>query len=333
MPGEKNVAREILRVELDGAVLVGTHHRPGRDNRLSLMVGVLVFNTGFGPRSAGSDLSVRLADRLAMLGYHVFRFDMPGLGDSPGELQEDLASFARFIRDGGHTRWASGLITVLRHQYRLRGLVLAGNCGGAITATYAAARMPDDVLGMIQLDPDFDRAEGIQYGGEKPITRDRAPKTSWHVRMIQAVSHMLRRFPSVFQALRASVIPVRLSIIGLRDKVLGPRLPRSTNFPLLRCWEQVAATELPILVLTAENSRKRVFFYDYMAYLLSKHRHHVASIEIAGTNHLFTSGGGIGAVIGESERWLMAMVPPLSSELAASRYAVGASLEKKASVA
>jgi pimeloyl-ACP methyl ester carboxylesterase len=303
--------REILRIDLDGEVLFGTRHIPAVDVRTPSLVGALIFNTGYGPRSSGSDLSVRLADRLSELGYDVFRFDMPGLGDSPGDLPEYVDSFARFVQEGGHVGLAQSLIAHLKWQFNLSGFVLAGNCGGAITATYTAIRKPEDVLGLVQLDPDFEHVEEFDDGSAISTGGSAKPKSRGSG-LFRTLRGKLREFPALKKAVRTPYKTLRFLTMNLRDMTVGVRLPRKANKPLLASWERVAATELPILVLTSSSYKGRVAFFDYLGYLMARCSHKVTAIEIEGTNHLFTSGGGIATVLDRVERWMLENVPPNS---------------------
>ena len=52
------------------------------DQRLPLKPAVVLFNVGLVHRPGPFRQQVQLSRRLALLGHPVFRFDMPGIGDS-----------------------------------------------------------------------------------------------------------------------------------------------------------------------------------------------------------------------------------------------------------
>ena len=47
-----------------------------------------------------------MADRLCARGYPVYRFDMPGLGDTDGDLPEYHETYWRYVEAGGQTPWS-----------------------------------------------------------------------------------------------------------------------------------------------------------------------------------------------------------------------------------
>jgi pimeloyl-ACP methyl ester carboxylesterase len=299
--------REVLQIKVQGASVMGTYHRPaGAETSDVEGVGVLLFNSGYLPRSAGGDLNAQLADQLANLGYQVFRFDMPGLGDTPGDLQTHVVPFFRFVAEGGHAAYGVELVGRLKKQFGLQGLVLMGNCGGAVTAIYTANRARGDVLGVIQLDPDFDIAgsEEMRCGGPNGVS-DRAKTFAKTMR--QTVRNGLLQTPFGHR-IRALYLPVSrgLRVGGRRvwERFFGPRLPERANVPLLHNWEELADAEVPMLVLMADKSKANPGRYDYLHHLLRKRPRSATCFEIPGTNHSFAAGGGKEAVTRHVEMWL-----------------------------
>lgn len=80
-------------------------------------------------------LSVRLAAKLAPLGYHVFRFDYHGIGESTGSIGE-FALDRPFIQD------LEAAVAVMRGT-GLRRLVCVGGCFGTRTILSGAERIPE----------------------------------------------------------------------------------------------------------------------------------------------------------------------------------------------
>ena len=103
------------------------------------------------PRTATGDSAVYWADSLARGGYPVFRLDLPGLGDSCGEVPNELLDF---INEGGFGSIASAKAKELVQRFDLAGVVIVGHCAGAITAIHAAAGCPE-CKGLILMDPYF----------------------------------------------------------------------------------------------------------------------------------------------------------------------------------
>lgn len=106
--------------------------------------GVVLLNAGFTHHVGPQRLHVRLARRLAAVGFLALRFDVSGIGDSP--RRRDGMPFAeRFVIE---TRAA------MDHLQRTRGLdrfVLFGMCWGADNAMRIAAA-DERVVGVVAVD-------------------------------------------------------------------------------------------------------------------------------------------------------------------------------------
>src|SRR5436190_4846079 len=128
--------RNAFVIEWNGLFLHGTSHiGPGPASR-----GILFFNSGSLPRSSRGDLNVQLADALAHQGFACFRVDLPGLGDSQGELPGQYLELYRYIQEGGYAQCGADLTRLLLDQYRLSEMTLLGICGGALTCIFTAAQ-------------------------------------------------------------------------------------------------------------------------------------------------------------------------------------------------
>jgi pimeloyl-ACP methyl ester carboxylesterase len=116
-----------------GAGLVGILCRPkgewGGDT-------VLVVNSGRNPRAGHGRQTARLARRLAAAGIASFRFDLRGIGDSPGRPDGSLPLYA--ADSVGDVTAAIDHLEALRHP---PGVVL-GNCSGAYQAFQALSLDP-----------------------------------------------------------------------------------------------------------------------------------------------------------------------------------------------
>jgi uncharacterized protein len=79
-------------------------------------------------------LSVRIARRIASLGFHALRFDYHGVGESSGEI-ESYRLDQPFVED---------VLAAVRclHDHGVQEIALTGTCFGARTALAAADRIP-----------------------------------------------------------------------------------------------------------------------------------------------------------------------------------------------
>lgn len=122
-----------------GLKLVGVLHLPPPASRRD--VAVLLLSPGVKMRVGPERLYCTMAKHLVALGFPVLRFDFFGLGDSEGELTEELLKdvynhieVGRFVDDTiDAMEWMAGRHGVSR-------FILSGLCGGAITGLLTAQR-------------------------------------------------------------------------------------------------------------------------------------------------------------------------------------------------
>lgn len=285
-------ARELIAVAVGGLRLRGTYHKaqhqpsdlPSNPHTNS-RIGVLFLNTGVGPRAAGGDAAVDWADSLAKRGYSCFRFDLPGLGDSEGDLPVNLLDFVKLVEEGYCTPFIRGIAKDLTEDFRLSGVVLVGNCTGAVSAIYAA-RECGYIKGVVALDPYFSRKERKAWKSEVGV---------WTAR--NRVGGQLK---TIYDRLKR-----------IRMLVRRIELPNNANLPLIRCWKDLASAALPVLVLNARGPDPRVGEFDYFRYFktVSGHSSRVAVKFIEGAHHSFADRLGRAAVRQHTEHWLSTFFP------------------------
>jgi pimeloyl-ACP methyl ester carboxylesterase len=291
MISDKVGMRELITLGGGGVLLHGTYHRAagvaasdpgGTANKL----GVMFLNALSSPRSLIGDSGIYWATHFAEIGYPCFRFDLPGLGDSYGEIPNDLL---RFTNEGGYAAIASSKTKELVGSRKLTGVVMFGHCAGATTAIYAASACSNECKGLILMDPYFNLP--------KAITSSIRPElVNW------------ARRSRVGAILRASYDRVREFRGGMRKDAL----PANANYNLISRFKQVLSRGLPILVLRAHqpsvlgNSTGKAGNFDYLHYMLSfaQARDQVTIKMIEGTDHSFANRSGRDAVRGYAEAWM-----------------------------
>jgi pimeloyl-ACP methyl ester carboxylesterase len=292
---EEGLTRQLLSIRAGDVVFRGTVHHgaaftggfsagAGNENR----VGVLFLNPGYLPRAARGDLYVRLADDLARHGNLVFRFDLSGLGESDGELPDNVLPFFVKVQNGEYASEASLLVREIVRQYGLGGMVLAGICGGAVTSLFTVPKcIPGIVRGLVLLDPTFKT-----FSAQSP---PKAPKTG----VARAWSNAWSRVRATNARIRAKIVRTdfgeRMSVAyALLKKaartLLSNKLPANTNMPLIHCWRDQAGAGLPLLVFNADSEARRLDEYDYRSCLLKDSRNNITWINIEETNHSFLEG-------------------------------------------
>lgn len=108
-------------------------------------VAVVITNSGIIHRVGANRLHVRLARKLASLGWHVFRYDLPGIGDS-----ESCASAGDLHHD--RVKATQAAFDVLEKQSGIRRFVMVGLCSGADHSLLVACT-DTRVVGAVLIDP------------------------------------------------------------------------------------------------------------------------------------------------------------------------------------
>jgi pimeloyl-ACP methyl ester carboxylesterase len=293
---EATKTRELI--ELDGLdfVVRGTYHKPHDENSESWVHSIrqdrlgLVFLNGLAATRAGQgDAVVYWADSFAADGYPAFRLDLPGHGDSAGEPPAECLSF---INHGGYASVVATAIRDLIARFNLSGVVIVGQCSGAVSAIYSAAASRD-CKGLVLLDPYF----------HLPLNLD--SKIRGRIN-IWAIKNPIGSFlSSVYGRLKQVRLLLR-----------GDVPPENANFSLLRNWKELASTGLPILIFKAPRrkttgTKPKVGEFDYFKFILSLtgRKGRVVIQMMNGANHTFANRLSRAAVRQHTEQWLKEWFP------------------------
>ncbi len=309
--------RQCIDIEIEGLRLSGTFHRPAAGPAGAPTAtagagqpGVLFFNSGFLPRSAQGDLLAHVADDIAAIGFPVFRFDLPGLGDSDGKLPEDAVTFVRAIEQGDFAPYAALLSGELASRFGLKKIIVGGLCGGGITALFSVAQARDKsrVGGIIMLDPIFHLVQ-VQELLQSKISRRARWRKSLAMR-VNAVYEELRiwilsrRLGAPLQKIHARWKAAKIQSRKAAVQPASPDLPKEANRKLIQSFEHLRTAGLPMLVITAQDPRRTGKPFDYLEYILRTGQGAVTCHKIEGTNHSFLAGAGPQAVQELVGTWL-----------------------------
>jgi pimeloyl-ACP methyl ester carboxylesterase len=288
--------RELFTLDGLGVLLRGTFHRPKASSDFDpgvgrpKPVGIVFLNSLSLPRAATGDSSVYWAESFAGCGYPCFRVDLPGLGDTAGEIPNELLNF---INAGGYAKIAGAKVKELVGHFGLSGVVIFGHCAGTVSAIYAAATCMAECRGLVLLDPYFHVPQAI-----RPALRRGLSDWAVHSSVGRMLSNIYDRIKKIKRMLRANLPP------------------RNANFPLLSRWKEIASTGLPILIIKAPSRKAvgtsaRVGEFDYLKHVLNlAGRKSQVSVELVqGTDHSFANRVGRAGVQRCIEQWLGNHVP------------------------
>jgi len=299
------VARTILTWRILDEDLIGTFHvpTPGRTGGLSgaPLVGILLLNPGSAPRSGNSDLSVRIGDRLALRGFPVFRFDLPGLGDSSGPIPADVDAYWAEVVNGRNDEVTKALIKRIRLEFGVARVIVGGLCAAAVPIVRALSSASAGPAGIILLEPSFRLVAQDKPDAPRPVKRigplgrgAAALGRTWSA-LVLSREIWIRR---VVGSLRAR-------LHGLLNGQSEPPLPRDANVPLIMRWQESFGRGVRSLVVVATGPGTDRYMTRILASMPARAPGAVSYVRVPGTNHLFTSGAGRDAVLAALERWVI----------------------------
>ena len=130
-------------IEGNGFQMIGIVSLP-TTKKLCKTAAVLIVTGGFQSRIGSHRQFTKMSRELAMAGYPTMRFDLPGLGDSPGEL-------VAFDQTDAHI---SAAVKMLASTTGLQNIILWGLCDGASAILLYLQKNQDcQVSGLVLVNP------------------------------------------------------------------------------------------------------------------------------------------------------------------------------------
>lgn len=292
--------RSAVEIQLaDGHRLLGTRHEPADG---AADVGILIVNFGPIPRSGVGDLAVRLADALCDAGRLVYRIDLPGIGDSDGDLPPREEPYFESLQRGAHADLVAGVAGAIAVRHGLRGGVVAvGLCSGTWIAGYAAERT-DAISGLVMLEPELRTAP---YAGTEGVAGRIASRVNKAISPLAWV-----RFLFGENCLSSRLGVARSFAYWTFLRMVGSSMPTDTYWPLVASWKALARRRLPVFVVTSARSWREMYVLRALAWLDRRApSHRITHEAISGTNHIFTAGGGTVRVLATVIRWISESFP------------------------
>jgi pimeloyl-ACP methyl ester carboxylesterase len=297
--------RDALTLRIDGLLLHGTSHiEPGSGD-----LGVLFLNSGSLPRSSRGDLYAHLADALAARGPKCFRFDLPGLGDSQGEVPQEYVELYRLVQEGAYAGTVARIVRELRRDFGLAGVVLAGICGGAQTSVFATAKdRGAGVVGLVLLDMPF-----FLYRSSAPAAPCE-PGRPGGARLRTAMTARKTRLRDwvLSRKWEPQATKVYYALKKLTRRTSAGALPPNTNMALLKGLTGLLEQGVPALMVTAHPLIAEPQAFDYIGYVSARTGDRVTHEKVRGTTHSFVENGGAEAVRDAIAGWLAKNFPAAS---------------------
>jgi pimeloyl-ACP methyl ester carboxylesterase len=292
---EEVMKRQVCHIDFNGARMQGTVHPASESDAGTRKVGILFTNPGLLPRSARGDLATKFADTFAEWGYPCFRFDLPGLGDSSGEVPVEVLGYYEQVQTGYYAEATLKMAHALCDQHRLSGMILFGHCGSATTAAFAKLKDQSDIVkGLILLDPSFILYQPVAPAPPKAATlKPQAQPAPGK----KSVKHRIQGFRQKFVttkfgfALKTGWRKTKKFFLKMRGTVL----PKNSNLAVINAWLEFAREQVPMLAFHADRG-DRVIAFDYLRYLQAKSKGAIRYTSVTGTNHSFVEGLGPEAI-------------------------------------
>lgn len=308
-----DVTRRVFTMTYLYFTLVGTQHVANHSSSRALVLP----NFGYVPRNGHSSMAIRICDQVAARGIHGIRVDLPGLGDSDGELPEDLQQWAADVRAGAMAPVILAVMDELKQQHMIEQIILGGLCAASITSLHAFAIRPRQVSALMLLEPEFFTEESAGSAEEVSPTDDsRNPLGKAWERMFSKAHRLftvwgwMRVVAGENEFMRN--LPITRTIIRRLLWLQNRNLPPRTNLALVSAWQSAVRSRLPILVITAQGRMRELFFERVNLFAvpdfesLAGPGQAIRYLRIPGTNHTFTTGDASGHVTQTAADWAQA---------------------------
>jgi pimeloyl-ACP methyl ester carboxylesterase len=306
----------------DGKKLFGIIHAP-EVSTVKNKTGIIILNPGIKYRVAPHRLNVKLARHLCDEGYYVLRFDPHGIGDSEGELPENvlIPEVWAKIQTGEFVSDTLSSVEFFFEKYGFNDVTLIGDCGGAITALLSAAKN-NKVTGLVLIDlpinlarSDISFADGIVASGNRinhffyGYLRNLVSLQAWY-RFLTMKSN--------YGALRKTLV-LKYHNILFRSKSLQKSADsnllsegKKLNQLVFKSFEALTVNHLKILFILAENGPEIETFQLYIQDSVIKRTLQDAKTKvmievftIEGANHIYSLYAWQESLMNKIVKWMI----------------------------
>jgi pimeloyl-ACP methyl ester carboxylesterase len=302
--------------------LFGIVHIPEQPLPKGERIGVNLLNPGIKYRVAPNRLNVRLARRLCDKGFFVLRFDPAGIGDSEGELPDNVlvpdiwekiqkGLFVKDVLDGND---------FFLRSYELDKLILIGSCGGAITSLMASAEDPRvDGLCLVDIPINL-RTARMSFADKVAVGGSRADWlfSEYMKRLVRPESwYRFVTLKTNFGAFQAVLRMKLQKALYLLNKAKVARAAeevwqeKGLNDRFFHAFESFIAKKKPVLFVLAGNDPGTEIFQRYFVGGYLKQRRKTRELNnlteiftIENANHVYTLTEWQESLMGKVSIWL-----------------------------
>lgn len=165
-------------------------------------------------------LFVNIANRLAQMGYNVYRFDLSGMGESDGEISD--------IKFPDHVRDIDSVIKYVQNKHNRRKVIVIAHCLGCNITLSQVISTPDVFREVIFLAPFYsNRLIMERFFGEKQLNELTTAKHTYRKGLYSDYSFFAENTQNDF-IMKINATPITINVI----------LPMDDQFIPLECNEE-----------------------------------------------------------------------------------------------
>src|SRR5690606_33136050 len=274
---------------------------------------VLFLNAGKIHRVGPSRIYVRLARRLAALGFPSLRFDFSGIGDSCART-DSLSLEKAFVDD------VQQAMDYLMERLGSSEFILIGHCGGAWVA-FLCAGVDERVRGAILMNPEGAEENWVEYDRQRKLSRY---YENYYTREALVDPQRWKKlltgkadYRSIFETVVKSILWNRIRTLSfkLRHKVLTDGAPKEPTQQQQRILAEKIVNafierQMGLLLLFSKGSTSVEHAHTVIGKPLKLILQNGIATEIIIPNadHMFTTSEGQQAMIHHVENWCDALV-------------------------
>ncbi|HLF25332.1 MAG TPA: alpha/beta fold hydrolase [Anaerolineae bacterium] len=287
--------------------LLGILTLPARAPQAAQQPAIILLNAGLIHRIGPNRIYVKLARRLADLGFTVLRFDLSGIGDSPARADHVPFEQSAILE-------VQDAMNTLAQSHGIREFLLMGHCSGAVNS-FRAACQDARVVGAVLINPEGGNEQWTEYDKKRKVARY---YQNYYGRGALADASRWRKllsgqadYRSILRNLFRGIIGNKVSTLLFRLKRVWPGSRKSAQDPAL-AEQTIQGMRLLVdrgtrlLVIHSEGSSGREHLQTLLGHTLKELQAtgRFKMIVIPQSDHLFTLLRSQAELFAAIEGWL-----------------------------